>query len=98
MEREVSAVIGAMPFLWLAVMDEPGPKTLRAYIERNAIALLSNYRKPELDPPSREWLGRWRGQKRVEKSGLWNSNHVDEKYDPRFLEVLESHVDAMGLE
>ena len=95
-EREVSDVIGAMPFLWLAVMDEPGPKTLRAYIERNASALLSNYRKPQLDPPSRRWLGRWRDQKRVKNSGLWNSNHVNERYDPTFLEVLESHVNAMG--
>lgn len=97
-ERKVSDAIGAIPFLWLAVTDEPGPRTLRAYIERNAIALLSNYRKPQLDPPSRRWLGRWRDQKRVEKSGLWNSNHVDEKYDPGFLEVLESHVDAMCVE
>lgn len=95
-ERKVSDVIGAMPFLWLAVMDEPGPMTLRAYIERNAIALLSNYCKPQLDPPSHEWLGRWRNNERVRKSGLWNSNHVHEKYEPSFLEVLESAVDAIG--
>lgn len=97
-ERKVSDVIGAMPFLWLAVMDEPGPMTLRAYIERNAIALLSNFGKSKLDPPSREWLGRWCNRKRVRESGLWNSNHVNARYEPEFLEVLESHVDAMAWE
>ena len=38
LEQEVSTIIGAMPFLWLAVDDAPGPDSLRGYIERNAIA------------------------------------------------------------
>ena len=97
-ELEVSVVIGQMPFLWLAVTDEPGPNSLRAYIERNAIALLSNYGKPQLDPPSCQWLGRRCNRERVRKSGLWNSNHVDDQYKPRFLEVLESAVDALRVE
>ena len=42
-ERRVSTVIRAMPFLWLAIDDEPGPNSLRGLIERNSIALLSNY-------------------------------------------------------
>ena len=94
-ERRVSAVIGAMPFLWLAVEDEPGPNSLRGYIERNAIALLSNFDKPSLDPPSRGWLGCWCDRERVRRSGLWNSNHVDEKYKPAFLDILKTAVDAM---
>ena len=98
LEREVSAVIGAMPFLWLKVTDEPSPNSLRAYIERNAIALLSNYRKPRLDPPSRKWLGGWCDRERVKESGLWNSNHVNDQYQPEFLEKLESAVDAMVVE
>jgi hypothetical protein len=47
LECEVSKVIGAMPFVWLAVDDDPGKDSLRGYIERNSIALLSNYRKPQ---------------------------------------------------
>src|SRR4051794_23972012 len=35
LEREVSKVIGAFPFLWLSINDEPGAESLRAYIERN---------------------------------------------------------------
>ena len=47
----MSTVIGAMPFLWLAVDDEPGAESLRGDIERNAIALLSNFGKQPVDPP-----------------------------------------------
>lgn len=78
-----------MPFLWLAINDESGPGSLRGYIERNSIALLSNYAKDSFDPPSRNWLGRLCNRDRVRKSGLWNQNHVDEQYDPAFLDTLE---------
>ena len=38
-----------MSFLWLPIGDEPGPNSRRGYMERNAIALLSNYGKDPLD-------------------------------------------------
>lgn len=94
LECAVSRIIGDMPFLWLPILDEAGPDSLRGYIERNSIALLSNYNRPPLDPPSRTWLGHRCNRERVRKSGLWNSNHVDEDYDPAFLNVLESLVSA----
>lgn len=93
LEQEVSRVIGEMPFLWLAIDDEPGPESLRGYIERNSIALLSNYGKGKIDPPSASWLGYHCDRERVRGSGLWNSNHVDETYDPAFLDGLEQLID-----
>jgi hypothetical protein len=81
----VSEIIGNMRFLWLAIEDERGPNSQRGYVERNAIALLSNYGKPALDPPSKAWLGHYSDRERVRKSGLWNQNHVDEAYDLTFL-------------
>ena len=57
LERAVSEVIRAMPFVWLAVDDESGPASVRGKIERNAIALMSNFNKPPLDPASPHWLG-----------------------------------------
>lgn len=96
LEREVSQIIGRMPFLWLAVDDEPGPESLRGTIERNSIALLSNYNGPPLDPPSQDWLGRHCDRERVRNSGLWNSDHVDETYDPTFLDRLDRLVSATG--
>jgi hypothetical protein len=81
-----------MPFLWLAVEDEPGADSLRGYFERNAIALLSNSGKDSLDPPSVSWLGHSCNRERVRRSGLWNSNHVDEPYDPKFLKRMERFI------
>ncbi|WP_038382725.1 hypothetical protein [Bradyrhizobium elkanii] len=95
LEFEVSRHICKMPFVWIEADDDPGPSSLRGYIERNAIALLSNYGKESVDPPSPGWLGRYCDRERVRRSGLWNSNHVDERYDPKFLDCLEAHVFAM---
>ena len=88
LELAVSNVIGEMPFLWLAVEGAPGPGSLRGYIKRNAIALLSNYGKQPIDPPSRLWLGHHCNREKVRHSALWNSNHVGERYDPAFLDTL----------
>lgn len=95
LEREVTGVIGAMPFLWLDIGDEAGPRSLRGYIERNSIALLSNMAKEPLDAPSSAWLGHHCDRARVRGSGLWNNNHVEEVYDPGFLDVVERLVDEM---
>ena len=96
LERKVSAVIGAMPSLWLAVEDAPGPDSLRGYIEGNAIGLLSNYGRDTIDSPSTGWLGWYSDRDKVRKSGLWNNNHVDSDYDPAFLDTLEQQIDKMG--
>jgi hypothetical protein len=95
LEQAVSRVIGAMPFVFVAIDDEPGPGSARGDIERNAIALLSNFGKDPLDAPSPSWLGFHCSRERVRASGLWNSNHVDESYDPGFLTRMEQLVCAM---
>ena len=96
LECDVSTAMGNMPFLWLALEDEAGPESRRGYIERNSIALLSNYKKPPIDPPSQHWLGHHCDRDRVRNSGLWNSNHIDERYDPVFLDELERLVSVTG--
>jgi len=95
LERAVSEVIGVMPFLWLAINDEPGPDSYRGYIERNSIALLSNFDKQPLDSPSQDWLGHFCNRGRVRNSGLWNSNHVNEVYEPGFLDAMERLIGQM---
>ena len=96
LEARVSCHIRAMPFLWLNVGDERGPGSDRGKIERNAIALLSGYRKA-LDQPSPGWLGRSSDDCRVRRSGLWNSKHVDEDYCPSFLDDMERLIEAPQL-
>jgi hypothetical protein len=91
-ERKVSKYIGAMSVLWVDVPDEPGTSSVRAFIERNAIALLSNHFDP-IDPASEDWLGHKSPRDFIRRSNLWNLNHVDQTYDPRFLDDLETAVE-----
>lgn len=96
-ERIVSQHIRSMPFLWLRVDDATGPNSERACIERNSIALLSNYRKLKtkmaIDPPSEDWLGYYCRNSRVRRSGLWNDEHVrEQRLDPAYLDKLGAIV------
>jgi hypothetical protein len=89
-ELMVSQHIGSLPFLFLKIEDEARPDSLRGVIERNSIALLSNFGKSEIDAPSENWLGHFSNRERVRMAGLWNQNHVDQSYDPQFLDILET--------
>lgn len=91
-EQRVSSYIGSMTVALISVSDEAGPDSLRTTIERNSIALLSNHGRAALDAPSSNWLGRHSNRPLVQSSGLWNQRHVEEKYDPQFLEQLEELI------
>ncbi|ELZ88110.1 hypothetical protein C452_15110 [Haloferax volcanii JCM 10717] len=93
MERRVSEYLRDLPFLWLNVDDEPSAESQRAFIERNTIALLSNYHREAVDPRSGDWLGHHSRSKKIRKSGLWNVNHVDEDYDAEFLDDLSKAIE-----
>lgn len=98
LECLVSEHIRSMPFLWLEASDIASPSNLRAYLERNCIALLSNYAssaEEQIDPRSARWLGNYCPKEKVRRSGLWNSAHIDGGYDPLFLKVLADLVGRM---
>ncbi len=92
LEREVSRYIGHMSVVWLEVPDESGPWSDRAFLERNAVALLSKKGR-KADPPSTGWLGRHSPTEAIRKSGLWNVDFVAYRYDHRFLDVFAAYVD-----
>jgi len=92
LEAAVSCYMENLPFLFVSVEDDAGPNSLRGMIERNSIALLSNYSREPIDTPSAHWLGGLSGRERVRASGLWNNNHVDEQYDPGFVKILADAV------
>lgn len=96
LEVATSEYVRSMPFLWIGVRDAPGPGSDRGLLERNSIAMLSNCSRPPLDAPSERWLGFCCGRERVCESGLWNSNHVEDAYDPRFLDLLERYAGESG--
>jgi hypothetical protein len=87
MEQVVSAEIGAMSLALLRVEDEADKWSDRAYLERNAIALLST------SGSSKDWLGRYYAeQPRIRDSGLWNVMHVGDRCHPAFLDVLSCYI------
>ncbi len=92
-EQAVSNYLSRLTFMRLGVEDEPGPGSLRGLIERNAIALLSNFGRPALDPPSINWLGLSSDRPLVARSGLWNQRHITEAHSPDFLRVLAGLVE-----
>ena len=91
LEGKVSAHIGAMHVLWLAIEDEASPASDRAFIERNLIGLLVGKSGPA-DPPSKNWLGRFSPHERIRKSGLWNLDFLDYSYSRECLDVLDEYV------
>ncbi|MTI80846.1 MAG: hypothetical protein FH758_08180 [Firmicutes bacterium] len=95
LEQKVSKYIGSMPFLWVRVEDVAGKNSLRKYIERNAVALLSNVVNKKQDQPSANWLGHHCLHQDVQLSGLWNVDHVYEDYDPDFLVVFKDLAEKM---
>lgn len=84
MEERVSAYLARLLVTHVAVLDEPGPASLRGYVERNAIALLSSMGR-EVDVPSAEWLGQFAKSEAIRRSGLWNVRHVGEGVEEGFL-------------
>lgn len=92
----MSRYIAAMPLLWLGIFDEPGPESLRGFVEANAIALLSNHRRMPVDVASGGWLGHYSDRTLVRSSGLWNQRHVESEHDPLFLDAFERLIDLMG--
>lgn len=93
LESEVSAYIGSMEVLYLDVNDAPSPASDRAYIERNAIALLSRTGST-VDPSTESWLGLFSPSLAIRRNGLWNLNYVNGDYDQDFLKVLKYYVEV----
>lgn len=92
MERWVSAYLRHQPFLWVEVPDAPSATSDRAGIERNVIALASNYGGPVADARSTDWLGRHSPNAEIRAGGLWNVEHADEAYDPSALDAFAEYV------
>ena len=80
-----------MHVLWLAIEDEAGPASDRAYIERNLIGLLVGKNGPA-EPPSKDWLGCFSPDERIRNSGLWNLDFLDYAYSPSFLDIFDDYV------
>jgi hypothetical protein len=91
LEHHVSSIIGDMRVLWLDVPDDPSPHSDRAYLERNAIGLLSRHALVNRASSS-GWLGNSSKNVQIALSGLWNLNHLYVLPDREFLHVLSKYI------
>lgn len=91
-ELKVSEYIGKMRMMWIEVSDHASTDSMRAFIEKNAIALLSNMLNP-IEEAGGKWLGRHSPVEEITRSYLWNVNHVRDAYDETFLDRLEFAVE-----
>lgn len=78
---------------WRRMTDTSGSKNRRGYVERSRIGLLSDFDREPCDPPSPDWLGLDCTRPKVRRSGIWNQQHVEDPYEPAFLDVLDRLVD-----
>ena len=92
LEMSVSKYIGELRFLWLNIPDEAGPKSDRAFIERQLIGILSSYNILK-NRNFRPWLGLKSTDHRISLSGLWNLNHLYCKPHKDFVDVYKKYVE-----
>jgi hypothetical protein len=94
-ERDLERIVSDyLSRLQVALIDVPGISDKandRSYLEQNLIAVFSNRCKP-LDPPSCRWLGNNSDKREIRKSGLWNVNHVEQRFDPQYIDVLNYYI------
>jgi hypothetical protein len=53
---------------------------------------VSNYGEDPVDQRPHDWTGKDSQSEAVRRSELWNVDHVDETYDPAFLDQLADAV------
>ena len=91
LEKQVSKYIGNLGIIVLDVDDEPSANSIRSFVEKNSISLLSSINS-SFNFPMIDWLGNYSNREEIRKSALWNINYVNSTYDESLLDVVERHV------
>src|SRR5262249_39494588 len=78
---------------WLDIPDDPGPQSDRAFLERNAIGLLSRAYLLS-GRRSDRWLGAFSPNINISLSGLWNLNYLNVPPNKDFTDIFSTYVDA----
>ena len=95
-EKEISLYLRSLKFTILEIPGDASKDNDRAFIERNTIALLSNYERTVIDAPSCNWLGKHTGKDKIIHSGLWNSNYVDIKsVESDYFDKMKFYIEKM---
>jgi hypothetical protein len=89
LEQEVSAYIGKLLVTIIPLMDESGPNSARAHVERALVALFTE-NMDFLEESTASWLGRLSTRPQLQKSGIWNVQHVGAAFDERSFKLALS--------
>ena len=92
-EQLVSAYIGQLGVVVLAVDDLPAITSGRAFIEKNAIALISSINS-SFSFSTVDWLGNYSSKDEIIDSCLWNVDYTDSGYDDTFIKTFEYHIEV----
>lgn len=92
LEKLVSEYIGQLGVIVLDVDDLPSSTSVRAYIEKNSIALISSLNF-SFNFSTSNWLGAFSPRNEIRDSCLWNINYIRSEYDPGFMRVFEEYAD-----
>lgn len=91
-EQLVSAYIGQLGVVVLEVDDLPDATSNRAFIEKNAIALISSINS-SISFSTVDWLGNYSSRNEIIDSCLWNVDYTDSGYDDTFIKTFEYYID-----
>ncbi|EKS35140.1 hypothetical protein HMPREF9696_02412 [Afipia clevelandensis ATCC 49720] len=82
LEQEVSSYMGQLLVTTLPLVDDSGPGSARAHVERALVALLTED-MDFLEESSSAWLGRFSSRPQLQSSGIWNVQHVGATLDTK---------------
>ena len=87
----VSEYIGQLGVIVIDVDDLPSANSVRSYIEKNSIALLSNLNY-SFNFSTIDWLGNFSHRNEIKGSCLWNINYINSDFDPHLMVVFEQYL------
>lgn len=93
LEKQVTDYICSLPFLVVDIPGEPGRDSDRSRLETNLIALLSHARRTTPGLKSDTFLGNHSPRAEINKTGLWNIDHVNAFYTDSVVSELESYIE-----
>lgn len=93
LETRVSDYLSRLLVTYVPIVDAAGPASLRGFVERNAIGVLTA-EGGRWNGPSKAWLGQYSPNSAVRAGGLWNVRHVGEALDVDFIKTLERLVEG----
>ncbi|MFP3040256.1 hypothetical protein LQZ19_00390 [Treponema primitia] len=94
-EKKVSDYVAKLGIVVISINDESSKESDRAFIEKNTIALIAEANR-KFDTISEKWLGREHTSDKINKTFLWNKDHVNYKFSERekYFNTLRKYVES----